>query len=157
MKRNHKINRDYLVKLFVETFRGRKTRRIGNITLQLSVLPDDIPDIELSEVGDKDGALIITFKPKYGEYSEELAELKSEPMWKDEEGLVEIYEDPIRRYIRKIIIRGSPDKAIVILERKRQELEEELMNMGSIDEEKVNSIDTKERQVEGVEKILEEI
>lgn len=150
------INKDYLIKLFVETFRGRKARRIGSITLHLSVLPDDIPDIDLNEIGDENGAIIFTFKPKY-KNTENAFPLKSDPVWKDENGLVEIYEDPVHRYIRKIVINGSPEEAIVILETKRKELEKELMDMEDIDPIKIDYIDTKERQVEGVEKILEKI
>lgn len=129
--------------LVEEVFRKRKKRKIGNIELYLSVMPQDIPKVIIKNVV-VEKKIIIEFK---------FTDIKVEDwnnilMYKDEQFQLEIYQNFIYKIISLVKFPLDKIKEFKLaIDKVKQEIEEELINM-EWDGKKVAELDMKERQLD---------
>lgn len=111
--------------LVEEVFRKRKKRKIGNIELYLSVMPQDIPKVIIKNVV-VEKKIIIEFK---------FTDIKVEDwnnilMYKDEQFQLEIYQNFIYKIISLVKFPLDKIKEFKLaIDKVKQEIEEELINM----------------------------
>lgn len=129
--------------LVEEVFRKRKKRKIGNIELYLSVMPQDIPKVIIKNVV-VEKKIIIEFK--FTDINVE--DWNNILMYKDEQFQLEIYQNFIYKIISLVKFPLDKIKEFKLaIDKVKQEIEEELINM-EWDGKKVAELDMKERQLD---------